>query len=77
MGGSFSSICSFMTKYMGDFFGNKVKFINNFFDNHFIDMSFRMLFYRHCSGKKRLFCLKVKVNKRRNLYIYLVSFFES
>ncbi|BCC51916.1 hypothetical protein BCJMU07_1266 [Bacillus cereus] len=46
-----SSICRFMTKYIGNFFKNKVKFVDNFFEKHFIDMSFRMLFHSHCIEK--------------------------
>ncbi|MRQ29057.1 hypothetical protein EKV71_06495 [Bacillus anthracis] len=72
-----SSICRFMTKYIGNFFKNKVKFVDNFFEKHFIDMSFRMLFHSHCIEKNRRSCRKVKVKKRKNLYIYLVSYFET
>ncbi|OJD68937.1 hypothetical protein BAU25_05035 [Bacillus albus] len=72
-----SSICRFMTKYIGDFFKNKVKFIDNFFEKHFIDMSFRMLFHSRSIEKNRLFCLKVKFKKRKNLYISVVSCFET
>ncbi|TBX91494.1 hypothetical protein E0M29_13240 [Bacillus cereus] len=72
-----SSICRFMTKYIGNFFKNKVKFVDNFFEKHFIDMSFRMLFHSDSIEKNRLFCRKVKVKKRKNLYIYLVSYFET
>ncbi|PKJ56485.1 hypothetical protein CWE34_08790 [Bacillus sp. SN10] len=72
-----SSICRFMTKYIGNFFKNKVKFVDKFFEKHFIDMSFRMLFHSHCIEKNRLSCRKVKVKKRKNLYIYLVSYFET
>ncbi|PEA10118.1 hypothetical protein CN425_18215 [Bacillus cereus] len=72
-----SSICRFMTKNIGGFFKNKVKFVDNFFKKHFIDMSFRMLFHSHCIEKNRLSCRKVKVKKRKNLYIHLVSYFET
>ncbi|KOS28894.1 hypothetical protein ADK18_06730 [Bacillus anthracis] len=72
-----SSICRFMTKYIGNFIKNKVKFVDNFFEKHFIDMSFRMLFHSHCIEKNRRSCRKVKVKKRKNLYIYLVSYFET
>ncbi|PFN25579.1 hypothetical protein COJ69_02665, partial [Bacillus cereus] len=34
-------------------------------------------FHSHCIEKKRLSCRKVKVKKRKNLYIYLVSYFET
>ncbi|PHD77053.1 hypothetical protein COF50_30450, partial [Bacillus toyonensis] len=70
-----SSICRFMTKYIINFFKNEVKFADNFFEKHFIDMSFRMLFPSHCIEKNRRSCRKVKVKKRKNLYIYLVSYF--
>ncbi|KAB7657889.1 hypothetical protein CN470_06325 [Bacillus cereus] len=73
----FFSIYRFMTKYIVNFFKNKVKFVDNFFEKHFIDMSFRMLFHSHCIEKKQLSCRKVKVKKRKNLYIYLVSYFET
>ncbi|PEC58860.1 hypothetical protein COM15_30530 [Bacillus wiedmannii] len=66
-----------MTKNIVNFFKNKVKFVDDFFEKHFIDMSFRMLFHRYCIEKKRLSCRKVKVKKRKNLYIYLVSYFET
>ncbi|PGB54197.1 hypothetical protein COM01_05915, partial [Bacillus wiedmannii] len=72
-----SSICRFMTKYIGNFFKNKVKFVDNFFEKHCIDMSFKMLFHSHCIEKNRLSCRKVKFKKRKNLYIYLVSYFET
>ncbi|PFL59186.1 hypothetical protein COJ27_24345 [Bacillus cereus] len=72
-----SSICRFMTKNIDNFFKNKVKFVDNFFEKHFIDMSFRMLFHSHCIEKNRLSCRKVKFKKRKNLYIYLVSYFET
>ncbi|PFB29843.1 hypothetical protein CN388_06640 [Bacillus cereus] len=72
-----SSICCFMTKNIDNFFKNKVKFVDNFFEKHFIDMSFRMLFHSHCIEKNRLSCRKVKFKKRKNLYIYLVSYFET
>ncbi|PEM90058.1 hypothetical protein CN639_11535 [Bacillus toyonensis] len=72
-----SSICRFMTKYIVNFFLNEVKFVDNFFEKHFIDMSFRMLFHSHCIEKNRRSCRKVKVKKRKNLYIYLVSCFET
>ncbi len=29
----------------------EVKFVDNFFEKHFIDMSFRMLFHSHCIEK--------------------------
>lgn len=47
----FFSIYRFMTKYIVNFFKNKVKFVDNFFEKHFIDMSFRMLFHSHCIEK--------------------------
>ncbi|PFS70648.1 hypothetical protein COK50_20845 [Bacillus thuringiensis] len=72
-----SSICRFMTKYIGNFFKNKFKFVDNFFEKHFIYMSFRMMFHSHCIEKNRRSCRKVKVKKRKNLYIYLVSYFET
>ncbi|RFB39102.1 hypothetical protein DZB83_29920 [Bacillus sp. dmp10] len=72
-----SRICRFMTKYIGNFFKIKVKFVDNFFEKQSIDMSFRMLFHSHCIEKNRLSCRKVKFKKRKNLYIYLVSYFET
>ncbi|PEW18381.1 hypothetical protein CN439_13855 [Bacillus cereus] len=72
-----SSICRFMTKYIGNFFQNKVRIVDNFFEKHFIDLSFRMLFHSNCIKKKRLSCRKVKVIKRKTLYMYLVSYFET
>ncbi len=74
---TFSTIYHFMTKNSDYSFENKVNFVENFFEKHFIDMSFRMLFHKHCIEKKRLSCRKVKVKKRKNLYIYLVSYFET
>ncbi|OWT48317.1 hypothetical protein CER22_26515 [Bacillus sp. K2I17] len=72
-----SSICRFMTKYIGNFFKNKVKFVDNFFEKYFIGMSFRMLFHSDSIEKRRLSCRKVKFKKRKYLYIYLVSYFET
>lgn len=60
-----------MTKYIGNFFKNKVKFVDNFFEKHFIDMSFRMLFHSHCIEKNRLSCRKVKFKKER-IYTYIL-----
>ncbi|MBE7102933.1 hypothetical protein FT637_07700 [Bacillus cereus] len=73
----YSSIYCFMTKNIVNFLKNKVKFVDNFFEKHFIDMSFRMLFHSLCIEKNRRSCRKVKVKKRKNLYIYLVSYFET
>ncbi|AWC28045.1 hypothetical protein CG478_008785 [Bacillus cytotoxicus] len=58
-------------------FVKMVKFIDNFFEKHFIDMSFRMLFHSHCIKKNDCLCRKVKVKKRKNLYIHLVSCFKT
>ncbi len=66
-----------MTKYIVNFFKNKVNFVDNFFENHFIDVSFRMLFHSDCIEKKWLSYRKVEVKKRKNLYMYLVSYFET
>ncbi|PED22139.1 hypothetical protein CON63_02270 [Bacillus toyonensis] len=74
---SSSSICRFKTKNNLYLQKNKVKFVDSFFEKHFIDMSFRMLFHSHFIERKRLSCLKVIVKKRKNLYIYLVSYFET
>ncbi|PED08928.1 hypothetical protein COE90_06915 [Bacillus pseudomycoides] len=73
----FSSIYCFLTKHINNIFVNMIKFVDNFFEKHFIDMSFRMLFHSLCIEKKDLSCRKVKVKKRKNLYIYLVSCFET
>lgn len=40
-----------MTKNIVNFLKNKVKFVDKFFEKHFIDMSFRMLFHSLCIEK--------------------------
>ncbi|PEB54808.1 hypothetical protein CON65_08600 [Bacillus pseudomycoides] len=73
----FSSIYRFFTKFIVNIFIKMVKFVDNFFEKHFIDMSFRMLFHSLCIKKNDLLCRKVKFKKRKILYIYLVSCFET
>jgi len=48
-----------LTKQIDNIFVNMVKFVDNFFEKHFIDMSFRMLFHSLCIEKNGSWCRKV------------------